>query len=91
MLDGLLRPADLTRAVVLVHLTLRLATNTGDEATEGDGLLVLEDVLEVLLGIAESAALERIHGLTRVLKENSMNDGEMATKEQSKARAREIP
>jgi len=67
MLDRLRGPADLAGTVVLVHLALSLATDARDEAAEGDGLLVIKDVLEVLLSIAESAALDGIRGLTSVL------------------------
>jgi hypothetical protein len=54
-----------------VHFALRLATNARDEATERDGLLVLKNVLEVLLGIVERATLEGMNGLTGILKRMS--------------------
>jgi len=73
VLDRLGGPADLTGTVVLVHLALSLATNARDEAAEGDGLLVVKDVLEVLLSIAESAALDGVRGLTSVLGSHKIN------------------
>ncbi len=70
MLDRLLGPADLSGRVVVVHLTLGLATDARDEATERDSLLVLKNVIEVLLGVTEGTTLEGIGGLASVLRQN---------------------
>merc|ERR1712070_343325 len=61
---GLLRPA---RLGVIVHLGLWVTANASHEATEGNGLLVLEHVLKVLLGLFEGHTLDSLGGLTRVL------------------------
>jgi len=51
----------------LVLLTLRMTTSVLVEAPEGDGILVLDDVVQELLRALQGHALQGLGRLTRVL------------------------
>merc|ERR1712060_681554 len=60
-------PAGLTGTVVLELLTLRVTANVASKAAEGNSLLVLDDVVQVRLGVGDGAALKSHGSLTGVL------------------------
>jgi hypothetical protein len=70
-LAGLGGVATLGARELLVHLGLGVTANSTLEATEGNHLLVLLDVLKELLGLAERHALDVVGSLTGVLEVNT--------------------
>mmetsp|Transcript_22790 Transcript_22790/g.49963 ORF Transcript_22790/g.49963 Transcript_22790/m.49963 type:complete len:209 (-) Transcript_22790:26-652(-) len=64
------RPAGLAVSAALV-LGLRSAANATAEATEGDGALVIDNVLQVLLGDVQGHLADGHGRLTRVLEVNT--------------------
>jgi hypothetical protein len=61
----------MNRMVIYTNLSLSGSTSIIGEATEGDAVLVADDIVEVGLSTLEGETLESVTGLTSVLEVNT--------------------